>query len=211
MPLYSLFYCVTLGPNFLIFLCVALIPWTFFVAAITQATNSIVINANILKKVYFPRTIIPISVITSHAHTFLISTGIIIVFILFSGIGFTWLIAFYPLILLIQYVLMLGVSLLLSSITVYLRDLEHLVGVALMLMFYVTPIIYAADAVPPAFGAVLNLNPMTHVINGYRNIFFDQTMPNLVALFALLAFSIVLVIIGYFIFDKLQRKFAEEL
>ena len=197
--------------NFLIFLCVALIPWTFFTTSVIQSASSMVANGNIIKKVYFPREIIPISIITSGAVNFLISTAIILVFILFSGLGFTWLIVFYPFVLLVQYVLLLGISFVISSVTVYLRDLEHLIGVALMMMFYMTPIVYSPEAVPDAFRLVLNLNPMTHVITGYRNIFFDQVMPNFTALGILLGLSVILCIVGYFIFNKLQKRFAEEL
>ena len=179
--------------------------------SVTQSASSMIVNGNILKKVYFPREIIPISVVTSATYTFLISTGIILVFVLFSGIGFTLNILYYPVILLVQYVFLLGVSFILSSITVLLRDIEHLIGVFLMLLFYATPIVYSGDTVPQAFRTVLNLNPMSHIINGYRNIFYYQTAPDFVKLSILFVLSIILCIVGYLIFNKLQKRFAEEL
>ena len=78
-------------------------------------------------------------------------------------------------------------------------------------MFYATPIVYAAQDIPAAFQMVMKLNPMAHIINGYRSIFYYQTMPDLKALFILLAISVVACIAGYFIFRKLQKGFAEEL
>ena len=98
-----------------------------------------------------------------------------------------------------------------SSISVYVRDLQHLIGVVLQLLFYATPIVYAAEAIPDNFKWMLNINPMTYVINAYRDIFYNQTMIDVVPLLILIAVSIVACIIGYLIFKKLQKGFAEQL
>ena len=166
---------------------------------------------NIIKKVYFPREILPISIVTSEAVTFLISTLIIIGFVVFGGIGISKYIIFYPLVLLAQYLLLIAISFIVSSISVYVRDLQHLIGVVLQLLFYATPIVYAAEAIPDNFKWMLNINPMTYVINAYRDIFYNQTMIDVVPLLILIAVSIVACIIGYLIFNKLQKGFAEQL
>lgn len=168
-------------------------------------------NGNIIKKVYFPREILPISIVTSEAINFLISTLIILAFVLFDGIALTPYILFYPLILVVQYLLILAISFIVSSITVYIRDLQHLISVALQLFFYATPIVYAANTIPEKFAWVLNINPMTYVINGYRDIFLNQTAPNVKVLMILLVVLVVACAIGYMIFHKLQKGFAEEL
>lgn len=168
-------------------------------------------NGNIIKKVYFPREILPISIVTSEAVTFLISTLIIIGFVVFGGIGISKYIIFYPLVLLAQYLLLIAISFIVSSISVYVRDLQHLIGVVLQLLFYATPIVYAAEAIPDNFKWMLNINPMTYVINAYRDIFYNQTMIDVVPLLILIAVSIVACIIGYLIFNKLQKGFAEQL
>lgn len=196
---------------YVIFLCCGLIPWNFFSTAINRAAFTMVENGNIIKKVYFPREILPISIVTSEAVNFLISTIIIIAFVMFYGLGITHMIIYYPLVLLVQYVLLLGISFIVSSITIYVRDLQHLIGVALQLFFYATPIVYAADAIPEQFRAVLNLNPMTYIINGYRDIFYNQVRPDVMGLLMLLGIMIVVCVIGYLIFNKLQKGFAEEL
>jgi len=196
--------------NYLIFLCVALIPWTFFTNTIIQSASTVIANGNIVKKVYFPREILPISVTTSNAINFVISTVIILIFILFSGIGFSWCIVFYPLILITQYFLQLGISFIISSVTVYFRDLEHLIGVFLQLLFYATPIVYAANTIPEGFRNIIKMNPMACIIDAYRSIFYYQTIPNIQELLLLLGGSIIFTIIGYLIFSKLQKGFAEE-
>ena len=195
---------------YVIFVCVGLIPWTFFTTSVSQSTGTIIANGNIIKKVYFPREILPISVVTSGMVNFVISTIIIVVFCLIYGLGITKYIVFYPFVLLIQYILQLGISFVLSALTVYFRDLEHFVQIILQVMFYATPIVYGMNSIPEAFSFVIKLNPMAHLIEGYRAIFYDQTIPNMVNLGILLGLSIVFCVAGYFIFRKLQKGFAEE-
>lgn len=198
-------------PNYTIFLCVALIPWTFFTTCIQQSASTMIQNGNIIKKVYFPREILPISVVTSGAVNFIISTVIIFAFVLFSGMGITKYVLFFPVVLIVQYLLQLGISFIVSSITVYLRDLEHLIGVALQLLFYATPIVYAAESIPDNFKFIIKYNPMTYIINGYRDIFYNQTLPDFQGLGIIFIIAIVLCVLGYMIFNKLQKGFAEEL
>lgn len=197
--------------NYVIFLCCGLIPWTFFATSITRAAFTMVENGNILKKVYFPREILPISVVTSETVNFLISTIIIICFVVFGGLGISKYVIFYPIVLIAQYLLILSIAFIVSSISVYIRDLQHLIGVALQLLFYAAPIVYAPESIPAEFKWVLDYNPMTYIINGYRDIFYNQHMPDIFALSILIVISLLLCIIGYLIFNKLQKGFAEQL
>ena len=197
--------------NYSIFICCGLIPWTFFSAAISRSAFTMVENGNILKKVYFPREILPISIVTSEAVNFLISTIIIIAFVIFGGLGISKYIIFYPIVLIAQYILLIAISLIVSSISVYIRDLQHLIGVALQLLFYATPIVYSSETIPTEFHWILNINPMTYIINAYRDIFYNQTMIDVGSLLGLILISIIFVVIGYLIFNKLQKGFAEQL
>lgn len=198
-------------PTYHIYICVALIPWTYFTTAITQSAFTIIGNGDIIKKVYFPREILPISVVTSGAVNFMISTIIILAFVLFSGLGISKYILLYPVILLIQYILLLGISFIVSSITVYVRDLEHIIGVVLMAAFYGTPIVYKLEQLPANLQVIMQLNPMTHLINAYRDIFYYQQMPNFKILGIILLIGLAFTVSGYFIFKKLQKGFAEQL
>ena len=197
--------------NYVVFLCCGLIPWTFFSTAISRSAFTMVENGNILKKVYFPREILPISVVTSEAVNFLISTVIIFAFVIFSGIGITKYILVYPLIFIAQYLLLLAISFIVSSVCVYVRDLQHFIGIFLQLLFYATPIVYSIDILPPEAAWILNLNPMTYIIEGYRDIFYNQTMPDVQSILILIGIVLVAIVIGYLIFNKLQKGFAEEL
>ena len=197
--------------NYSIFICCGLIPWTFFASAITRSAFTMVENGNILKKVYFPREILPISIVTSETVNFLISSIIILGFVIFGGLGITKFIVFYPLILLAQYLLLIGISFIVSSISVYVRDLQHLIGVVLQLLFYAAPIVYSQEAIPANFQWILKFYPMTYIINGYRDIFYYQQTPDIMALLSIIAISIIICVIGYMIFNKLQKGFAEQL
>lgn len=196
--------------NYLVYLITGVIPWNFFTTCITTGCNCVWINGGIIKKVYFPREILPISVVAAGLINFLISCVIILLFVFFGGIGFSVQLLWLPLIAIIQSALSLGLLFILSAINVYVRDIEYLVGFLLNLLFYATPILYTADMFPESIRWVLYLNPMTTIIESYRNIFYYQQSPALIPLMIVFMVSFIILIIGYLIFKKLERGFAEE-
>jgi ABC-type polysaccharide/polyol phosphate export permease len=196
--------------HYLIFLIVAIIPWNFFTTVINSGCNCIWINGGIIKKVYFPREILPISVVSAGLVNFLISCLIILLFLLFGGIGFSWQILWLPLIAIIQSCLSLGLLFILSAINVYIRDIEYFVAFLINLLFYATPILYTVDMFPEKIRWVLYLNPMSHLIDAYRSIFYYQTMPNLPSLLYIALLALLFLGFGYMIFKKLEKGFAEE-
>ena len=196
--------------NYLIFLITATIPWTFFTTVISQGTTTIIANAGLIKKVYFPRAILPISVVTSGLINFLISCIIILLFLIFSGIGFSKYVLIVPLIITIQYIFSLSVVFVLSAINVYIRDIEYIMNFVIMMLFYATPVLYSFTLIPEKLRFVFNLNPMAHIINSYRDILYYQKMPNMFNLTIVGICSLLLLFIGYAIFKKLEKGFAEE-
>lgn len=197
--------------DYTVFMVCGLIPWAYFTTVINRASFIMIENGNILKKVYFPRSILPLSLVTSETINFLVSCIIILAFIVIKGFGISKFILFFPLVLLIQYVLLLGIALIFSAVTVYMRDIQHFIGVVLQLLFYATPIVYSIDTISENFRWILKWNPMTYIIEGYRAIFYNQTMPDLKSLGVLGIISIIILIVGYLLFNKLQKRFAEEL
>lgn len=197
--------------NYIMFLFSALIPWNFFATTISQSTSIIVGNGGILKKVYFPREILPISIVISGAINFLVSCIIIFAALLISGIGITANVLWLPVILLVQCIITLAFCFVLSALTVFIRDLEYFINVLLQLWMYMTPVLYKIEMIPEKLAKLFYLNPMVEIINAYRAIFYYKTMPNLKALGILAVLGIVIMFIGYWIFKKLEKKFAEEL
>ena len=147
----------------------------------------------------------------------MIATIIILAFCIGGGKGITWHIAIFPIILLLQMVLQLAISFVLAAITVYVRDVEHFVQIILMLMFYATPIVYSASTLDSTsttgmlIRKAVQLNPMTTIIEGYRSIFYTQTLPDFKHIGIWYVLSFILLVIGWLIFNKLQKGFAEEL
>lgn len=197
--------------NYSMYLFTALIPWNFFVTSISQGSLSVISNGSILKKVYFPREIVPIASVTANTVNFMISCLIIFFFLAVTGVGFSIYILFLPLIILIQYILLLGIVFFVSSMTVYARDLEHIISVILMAGIYATPIFYTMEMVPDKFKKFIALNPMTHIINSYRDVMFYKRMPNMKLIGIMFVVSTIILMLGYLYFKKTEKSFVEEL
>ena len=198
-------------PHYTTFIVIAILPWVWCTTVIAQGTPVVLNNGGIVKKVFFPREILPISVVTSGLVNYLISCTIIAIFLICSGIGFNINILFLPLIMVIQYIVLLGIILITSSIDVYVRDVEYIVNFIMQMVFYATPILYPMEMFPGWVQKLLRLNPMATIIESYRNIFYYQTAPNLKYLAFVGIGGLIVVIIGFRIFNKLQKGFAEEL
>ena len=196
--------------NYVIYLITGVLPWTFFTSSINMGMTSILYNASIIKKVYFTRSILPISSVSSCLVNFLISCLVILVFVLFSGIGITIHLLWLPLIALVQYFLCLGIVFFLSAVEIFVRDLEHIINFVLSMAFYVTPILYKAEQVPKNLRFILKLNPMAYIIDAYRDIFYYGVMPDISSLLLVFLVSIIVMMLGYKVFERLQRGFAEE-
>lgn len=196
------------------FLIIGILPWTWFTTNIAQGTFTIIGNGPILKKVYFPREILPISVVSSGLVNFLISCAIIAIFLICTGIGFSINILWLPLIILAQYLLTLGIIFITGAINVYIRDLEYIINFIIQMLFYGTPILYSMeifDNAPKIVTTLINLNPMSTIINSYRDILYWQHMPHVKSLIIVVIASSILCIVGLAIFRKLSKGFAEEI
>lgn len=197
--------------NYTIFMIVALIPWNFFTIAIQTGTSCVNINGNILKKVYFPREIIPLSVTISQLINFLITCLIMAAFILVSGVGFSWHLLLFPLLVFIEFILILGINFILSAVTVFVNDIAHFVQVAMTMGFYATPIVYQPQMLPEKFQWAMKVNPMAVLVDGYRSVLYYHEVPNMFWLLIWTGLSLLILIIGYLIFKKLEKTFVEEL
>ena len=196
--------------NYLVFLITGVIPWVFFTNVVTSGCNCVWINGGIIKKVYFPREILPISVVLAGLVNFLISCIIILIFCFGGGIGISINIVWLPLIVIIQCALSLGLLFILSAINVYVRDIEYLVQFIMNLVFYGTPILYNVSMFPEKFRWILYLNPLAHIIDAYRAIFYYKQTPDLYSMGVVGAASFIILIIGFLVFKKLEKGFAEE-
>lgn len=193
-------------------LFVGLVPWLFFSGSITGGCVSILTQKDMVKKIYFPREIMPISYVTSGFVNMLFCFIVIFAVILFSGVGFNFnAILCLPVVMIVEYIMSLGCAMLASALTVYFRDLEYILGIVTMAWMYFTPVLYPLDMVPEGLQPLYNLNPMTPVITAYRDILYYRQLPQFSTLIQGFVFGLVLLVVGNIVFKKLQRGFAEEL
>lgn len=200
--------------HYLVYLITGIIPWTYFTTSINQGMQTIRGNAGIIKKVYFPREILPISVVYSGLVNFLISCIIILVFCIGDGVGISYHIIYLPIIAILQSIFTLGLVFALSAINVYIKDIEYIFTFILNMLFYGTPIIYELSLIQNASAflvKLVELNPLTQIIMAYRDIFLYHQFPSASIMMIITVVSIAVLIIGYAIFRNLQKGFAEEL
>lgn len=196
--------------NYLQYLIVGIIPWTFFTTVINQGMITVRTNAGIIKKVYFPREILPISVAVSGLINFFISCIIILLFCVFGGLGISWHLVLLPVIAIIQFFFTLGLVFALSAINIYIKDTEYIVQFIISMLFYATPILYPAKLFPANVRWILYANPLTEIISAYRDIFMNHQIPALQPMLYLIGVTIVVFFGGMAIFKKLSKGFAEE-
>lgn len=198
--------------KFYIFLFVGLVPWLFFNTSLVGGATSIVTQENLIKKIYFPRLVLPISYVTSAFVNMLLTFIVIFAVLLLSGFGIAWEVLWaLPPVMLVEYVLALGISMITSSLTVYFRDLEYILGIIAMAWMYLTPILYEVEIIPEEYRSLVYLNPMTGVILCYKDILYYKRLPDFETMGMAAGVGIVFLLIGYAIFSKLQRHFVEEL
>ena len=198
--------------KFYLFLFVALVPWIFISTCLTGGTTVIFGQQDMVKKIYFPREVIPISYVTSAFINMLFSFLIVFLAVLVSGFGFYWKGMLYlPIIMLFEYLLALGIAFAISAATVYFRDLEQIVSVVMMAWIYITPIMYTIDYVPEQYRYFMMLNPMTPIVEVYHQILYYRMVPTPNYLLLAGTTGCLVFAIGFLLFTVLERNFAEEM
>lgn len=211
---YAIIFSVVLPndiDNYYIFLFVAYIPWFFLSTSIPVGSMCIMYQTNLVQKIYFPRIVLPISVTLTGFVNMLLSELVVFAVLILSGMGLSIHILALPIVMFVQLMFVLGIVLILSSLTVYFRDLAHIMEIVVMAWFYMTPIVYAPEMIKDNFPFVLALNPMAGIISSYRDILYYQRWPEFSALTLAVVFGVATMVFGTVIFQRLQRGFAEEL
>lgn len=195
-----------------LFLFCGLLPWTWFSSAVLEASNSLLANGNLIKKILFPAEILPTVSVVHNGVNFLLGLPIYAVFwIWFKPGGQTVHLLWLPAVILVQGVFTLGLAYFVAAITVHFRDVKDLLANLLTLWFFASPVIYALDFIQnDTLRGLLELNPMTHVIEAYHASIFNGELIQwrrfgVTGLVAVLTF-----LVGYWVFDRLRDSFAEE-
>lgn len=198
--------------KFYLFLFVALVPWLFFSTCLSAGTMVIFSQQDMVKKIYFPREVLPIAFTLSQFVNMLLSFIVIFVVVFISGVKLTLpALLCLPLVMIIEFVLALGITFLASALNVYFRDLEHILSIVAMAWMYLTPVIYPVEMVPEQFVTLFYLNPMTSITVAYRDILYYGQVPQMSTLLNAVVLGVLVLVVGKIAFSRLQRKFAEEL
>lgn len=205
-----------LGPeygsiSYVYWLIAGLLPWLFFAETISKAPTAVIDQANLVKKMVFPSEILPIVNLVAALINHLIAITILVVFLVASGYGISPKILLMVPYLLLLGLFSLGISWLLSSLTVYLRDIGHIIGVIINIWFYLTPVIYPQQQIPVRLRGLFGLNPMLHIIEGFRMALLGKTNIDISGLMYLLVVGIVILFAGALTFRKLKPDFADVL
>jgi len=197
--------------NFVVYLFCGFLMWMFFSRSVSFATTSIMNNASLIQKVYFPREILPLTCVLSQLIHFALALLVLFLWLLISKIKPTIYILFLPLIILLQFIFTLGVSFIFATANVFVRDIEHLMELILLVWFYATPIFYNVDRIPEKIRTIYLLNPTASLVTFYRNIFLYGKIPNFYFLTISFLISIFTLIMGWLYFQIQSKKFPEEI
>lgn len=188
--------------------------WSYFSETLLKVSSVFRDNANIFGKVYFPRLIIPISIIFSNLIKFsvqLILLGVFYVYFLFEGYKFdlNWYLLLLPFIIVFLALQSIGLGMILSALTTKYRDLSLLLGFGIQLFMYATPIVYPMSILSPKMKLIIGLNPLSYVVEGFRMALFGIGDFDLKIFFSLLIVSIILLFLGMVVFNKVQKNFVD--
>lgn len=224
MTVYTIVFGLILQPKdmsiggtpwlYALYLFCGLLPWTWFSSSLLESANVLMINGNLIKKILFPAEVLPVVTVTSNLIHFFFGLPILLLFLLLMGRPLTPYALLLPVVIFVQYVFSLGFSLMISSLTVHFRDIKDILANWLTFWFFATPIIYAMSfpsiQKSAALRLMLNLNPMTHIIQGYQYCLFYGSIFHWKRLGVALLVSLVMFVLGYMIFDRLRDSFPEE-
>jgi len=191
-----------------LFAYTGLLIWTFFSNAVTNSTNSLINNTNLITKVYFPRAFIPVAAVGAGLVDFAIAGLILVGLIVYYGVVPTWSLALLPLFLLLAVMLALAVGMLISALTVKYRDLRHALPFLIQFWMFASPVIYPSSQVPDGFRTLLALNPLTGIIEGFRAALLGGTFDRTATLLAVLM-TLALLAFSFYHFRRIEETFAD--
>jgi ABC-type polysaccharide/polyol phosphate export permease len=198
--------------NFPVFVLIGLLSWNWTATSVAAGTKAITDNAPLINKVYFPRMLLPVSVVLSHMIHYVLALPVLLVFMGIYGISFSPWLVYLPVIIMVQTVFLIALVLILSALHVYFRDTIVLVEVGLTAWFFMTPIFYRVeDVVPDLVQWMYWLNPMASIIAELHTVLYYGSVPDPLFMARTLVTALVLLVIGYVLFSRVSKHIGEHL
>jgi lipopolysaccharide transport system permease protein len=192
-----------------VFSLTALLPWTYFSQAVTRAGESVVVNAKIVSKIYFPRLWLPLAMVVSPLVDFALSMVLLFGLLFYAGIPLTWKVVTLPVFILLAMLTALGLSLFTSAMNAKYRDVGHAIPFVIQIWMYLSPIVYPVSLVPERWRWIYGLNPMAGVIEGFRWALLGRTAPDPIVMAESLVVLVLVIIAGLVYFRQMERQFAD--
>ncbi|MCH7999941.1 MAG: ABC transporter permease [Chloroflexi bacterium] len=196
---------------FPLFLFVALLPWMFFSNAVASATDSIVGSASLVTKVYFPREILVVATVLSKVVDLLLGVLILLGLMVIYSEYPSWTLAWVPAIFAMQLLFTVGIALPLAALNLFFHDVRYLVGVVLLIWFYMTPVLYPVEIVPDKYKIFFELNPLALVVNAYRRVLLDGTSLGVERFLVGMGAALLTFLVGYYLFKRMEAGFADRI
>jgi len=195
--------------HYQVFVYTGLLPWTFFATALTQISNSVVLNRQLVQKVYFPRLILPLSGVLVPSVDFFFSSLVLVGLMIWYSIhvGTVVLLALPFLFLII--VTALGVGAVLATVTVRYRDVPYVIPFLVQIWLYLSPVIYPSAALPHKWQVIISFNPIVAAITGFRWAVLGTPAPSHLELFAGLSSALVMIVVGFWFYRRWESRFAD--
>ncbi|HWP47978.1 MAG TPA: ABC transporter permease [Candidatus Limnocylindrales bacterium] len=197
-------------PFYPIFILSGLLPWNFFSQSLSMGSRSITDNSGLINQVSFPLEILTLSTILSILVDFIVELGLLMGILFIMDWNLSPAMLFLPILIVIEFILILGISLILATLNVFFRDVQHIISILLTAWFFLTPIFYTFESVPPPYRPLYKLNPMAGIIAAFRDILYYDRFPALDFLIYPGIVSLVTFLAGYLIFKGFKGVFPEE-
>jgi lipopolysaccharide transport system permease protein len=196
--------------NFPVFVFSGLVTWNWFSAGVSRSSTALLEHRHLLFQPHFPSRVVPVVAIFVPLLDVVFALPVLLVMLIFSG-GLSWSALAFPLVLALQFLMLVGLAWWLAAGSVFFRDIPNLVAVILLLLFYLTPVFYSHHSIPSQYAWILGLNPMTTIIDASRAVLLSSGGPDWAALALLFVFDVLLATSAYMAFGRLQDRFVDYL
>ncbi len=199
-------------PNWHVYVLAGLLAWNFFSASVVSGTGSVIANAALVKKIYFPRAVLPLSTVLSSLVNFLLALPVFLVVALASGHRLTEALLLLPVVIAIQTVFSAGIAFFLATLNVYYRDTQFILELGMLALFFLTPIWYDLSTVTTSSNGVWlrRLNPMASIVNMYQDLMYKGVATNADFILRTAVTALIVLVAGYLVFRRYSANFGEE-
>lgn len=201
----------TVIPNFWIYMSCGLFPFNYIVSNLTGGCACITSNASMIKKMYFPREILVLSQVLSSFFVMIIGYLVVMICIIISGYNLNISVLFLPVVMILLASFVLGIVFIISSLTVYVRDIQYFLSSISIVFYFMTPMYFTTDYISGVLEKIVWLNPLTYYVEAFHKIVYYGTVPETNIMIPVVCMSIFAPLLGLCIFRKLRRGFAERL